>query len=129
MDDKKIIKLNLNKIKNIVKLSKNNNIKIFEKKKDKIKLRSMKSINNDIKKIKKKKVKESMNQFQGGKMKYQEIKIINEKLLKEIKEIDSLHDEVSSIDYESISLNIMDKYVDFELSSSDSETFIEVFQN
>ena len=129
MDNKKIVKLNLKKkIKKIVKISKSNNIKIFEKKKNKIKLRNINSINKDIKKIKTKKVKESMNQFKGSDIKYKEIKIINDKLLKDIKEIDSLKEEVSSIEDEKF-FNDISKFIDFQLSSTESETYIETFGN
>ena len=129
MDNKKIVKLNLKKrIKKIVKIYKNNNIKIFEKKKNIIKIRNINSINKDIKKIKTKKVKESMNQFKNNDIKYKEIKIINNKLLKDIKEIDSLKEQVSSIDDNSI-FNEFSKFIDFNLSSTESETYIETFEN
>ena len=129
MDNKKIVKLNLKKkIKKIVKISKNNNLKIFEKKKDKIKLRSMKLIDKEIIKIKNKKVKESMNKFKGGNVKYKEIKIINDKLLKDIKEIDSLKEEVSSIEDTKL-LNEISNLIDFNISSTESETYIETFEN
>ena len=90
MNKSKIIKLDIEKIKNMIKLSSNNNIKIFEKKNNNIKFRNIRSINGDINKIKKNKVKNTMKQIQKSDCKYETIKFLNELLLKDLKEIDKI---------------------------------------
>jgi len=131
MNKSKIIKLDIEKIKNMIKLSSNNNIKIFEKKNNNIKFRNIRSINGDINKIKKNKVKNTMKQIQKSDCKYETIKFLNELLLKDLKEIDSLQENISSIenkDIKKFSFNNITKYIDFNISSSE-ETFIETFSN
>ena len=131
MNKSKIIKLDIEKIKNMIKLSSNNNIKIFEKKNNNIKFRNIRSINGDINKIKKNKVKNTMKQIQKSDGKYETIKFLNELLLKDLKEIDSLQENISSIenkDIKKFSFNNITKYIDFNISSSE-ETFIETFSN
>ena len=124
--DKNIIKLDYDKIEELLKIAKDEKIKVTEKKNNKIKLKTKVKIIKCLKKNKKKKIINSKKKLNGG-MNSLDIIKLNQNLINDLKKLEDLEDSVSTIDDSNIK-NFPINYSNYNLSSS-SEEFIETFMN
>jgi hypothetical protein len=81
------------KLKNIIDLSKTNDLKIFKRKNGKIYLKNFNSIKKQIKSLKEKTINNSYNQIKKDNN-TNIIKILNENLISKLNEIDTLTEDI-----------------------------------
>lgn len=124
--DKNIIKLDYDKIEKLLKIAKDEKIKITEKKNNKIKLKTKYKIIKCLKKNKKEKIKNSKKKINVG-MNSMDIIKLNQNLINDLKKLEDLEDTISTVDDSNIK-NYPVNYSNYNLSSS-SEEFIETFMN
>ena len=124
-----IIKLDYNKIKELIKIAKEENISIINKKKNKTILLKKNIIIKLINKKKNKKILESKKKLKPN-MKSTDILKLNINLINDLKKMEDIEDSISSIDEESLRKFPID-YSGFisDFISSDSTSYIESFTN
>ena len=124
-----ILKIDYDKIKELLDLAKKENIELTKKsKKNKKTFKNKKFIIKSLKVKKEEKIKETKKKIKTS-MKSSDIIKLNAKLIKELQDIENLEETVSSIELESFKKFPVD-YGDYLNSiSSDSDTYIETFTN
>jgi organic radical activating enzyme len=84
------------KLKNIIDLSKNNDLKIFKRKNGKIYLRNFTNIKKQLKSLKEKTINNSFNQIKKDNN-TNIIKILNQNLINKLNEIDILTEDIDYV--------------------------------
>lgn len=125
--NKKILKLDYNKISEFIELAKKENINIIEKKNKKLILKKKNKIIKSIKKNKKYKIISSKKKLTGN-MSSKDIIKINDTLINDLKKLEDIEESLTTI-----SENILQKYpinyCNYDFSSESSEEYIETFTN
>ena len=117
------------KIKNIIDLSKNNDLKIFKRKNGKIYLKNFNSIKKQIKSLKEKTINNSYNKIKKINN-TNVIKILNDNLINKLNEIDNLTEEIDFLKAKYTINNITSYQINNILSDIDlSEDYIEDYSN
>jgi organic radical activating enzyme len=115
------------KLKNIIDLSKNNDLKIFKRKNGKIYLRNFTSIKKQIKSLKEKTINNSYNQIKKDNN-TNVIKILNDNLINKLNEIDNLTEDIDYIKSK-YSVNSVANYNNILNDIDLSEDYIEDYSN
>lgn len=117
------------KIKNIIDLSKNNDLKIFKRKNGKIYLKNFNSIKKQIKSLKEKTINNSYNKIKKINN-TNVIKILNDNLINKLNEIDNLTEEIDFLNSKYTLNNITSYQINNIFNDIDlSEDYIEDYSN
>jgi uncharacterized Zn finger protein len=114
------------KLKNIIDLSKNNDLKIFKRKNGKIYLRNFTNIKKQLKSLKEKTINNSFNQIKKDNTNI--IKILNNDLINKLNEIDILTEEIDYVKSK-YSINNIPIYNSYLNELDLSEEYIEDYSN
>lgn len=126
--DNKILKLDYNKIKELIDFAQKEDLKIIEKKNKKLILKNKKKIIKSIKKTKKIKINNSKKKLKGG-MTSKDIIKINDSLINDLRKLEDIEDSLSTISEDAMNKFPLN-YCDYDFSSESSEEeFIETFTN
>jgi organic radical activating enzyme len=117
------------KLKNIIDLSKTNDLKIFKRKNGKIYLKNFNSIKKQIKSLKEKTINNSYNQIKKDNN-TNIIKILNQNLINKLNEIDNLTEDIDYLKSKYSLNNVASYQVNNILDDIDlSEDYIEDYSN
>lgn len=115
------------KLKNIIDLSKNNDLKIFKRKNGKIYLRNFTNIKKQLKSLKEKTINNSFNQIKKDNN-TNIIKILNQDLINKLNEIDVLTEDIDYVKSK-YSINNIPIYYSNINEIDFSEEYIEDYSN
>lgn len=122
-----ILKLDYDKIRKLLDLAKDENLNVIKKNKKNPALKNKKFILKNLEKTKKIKITETKKQISNS-MKSKEILRLNNQLIDDLKRIEEIEDSITSVDDKTFKNYPID-YSGYNLSSTESEEFIESFQN